>query len=81
MCTIARGGGGVVVWYDERVKEVRRERGKERGVSTSASEEGRKKSIETGCVETYSSMTVIARHSTMAGCEAGSRGIGEDTEG
>ena len=30
---------------------------------------------------TYSSITVIARHSTMAGCEAGSRGIGEDAEG
>jgi hypothetical protein len=30
---------------------------------------------------THSSMTVIARHSTMAGCEAGSRGIGEDAEG
>lgn len=36
-----------MVWYDERVKEVREEKEK-RGVSTSASEEGRKKSMETG---------------------------------
>lgn len=27
---------------------------------------------------THSSMTVMARHSTMAGCEGGSRGISED---
>jgi hypothetical protein len=47
----------VVVWYDERrVKGVRRERGK-RGVSTSASEEGRKKSMETGCM--YGKLTVL----------------------
>ena len=30
---------------------------------------------------THSSMTVIARHSTMAGCEGGRRGISEDAEG
>ena len=30
---------------------------------------------------THSSITVIARHSTMAGCEGGSRGISEDAEG
>ncbi len=30
---------------------------------------------------THSSITVMARHSTMAGCEGGSRGMSEDAEG
>ena len=54
-------------------------KGKERGFNER--QRGRRNPWKRAVERTYSSMTVIARHSTMAGCEAGSRGIGEDAEG
>jgi hypothetical protein len=41
---------------------------------------GRQREIQRALV-THSSITVIARHSTMAGCEGRRRGILEETEG